>query len=113
VKHFTFKFRGNRIDAGSAKEVMVQVFRLLAQEDSGFLERFAARKHGRKRRYLAKERQELYPGRPDLAEEQSVEIVPGWWLGTNYSRKNIQEIIDLACEVAGTRLGSAVEVKVD
>lgn len=113
VEHFTFKFKGIRYDAGSAKEVLVKVFRLLAQEDSGFLERFTARKHGRKRRYLAKERQELYPGRPDLAEEQSVEIVPGWWMGTNYSRKNIQEIINLACEVASPRLGSAVQVKVD
>ena len=113
VEHFTFEFRGNRYDAGSAKEVMIKVFQLLAQEDSGFLERFAARKHGRKRRYLARERHELYPGRPDLAEEQSVEIVPGWWMGTNYSRKNIQEIINLACEVAGPRLGSTLQVTVD
>lgn len=111
--NFIFKFKGSRYEARSAKEVMIKVFQLLAQEDSGFLERFAARKHGRKRRYLAKDRFELYPGRPDLAQEQSVEIVPGWWLGTNYSHKNIQDIINLACEVAGKKLGSAVHVKVD
>jgi len=113
AKPLFFKFKGDRVEAESAKEVMIKVFQLLAREDSGFLERFAARKHGRKRRYLANDRHELYPGRPDLAAEQSVEIVPGWWLGTNYSRKNIQEIINLACEVAGPRLGSKVEATVE
>jgi len=110
VGNFTFEFKGSRYEARSAKEVMTKVFQLFAREDSGFLERFAARKHGRKRRYLAKVRLELYPGRPDLAEEQSVEIVSGWWLGTNYSRKNIQDIINLACEVAGQGLSSALRV---
>ena len=112
LEHFTFEFKGNRYEARSAKEIMVKVFQLLAQEDNGFLDRFAARKHGRKRRYLAKDRRELYPDRPDLADGHSVEIVPGWWMGTNYSRKNIQEIIDLAREVVGQKIGSAVRVKI-
>ncbi|MBM3167440.1 MAG: hypothetical protein FJ022_08400 [Chloroflexi bacterium] len=111
--HFTFEFRGNRYTARSARDVMVKVFQLFAKEDNEFLDRFAARKHGRKRRYIAKERSELYPDRPDLVEFHSIELVPGWWMGTNYSRKNIQEIINLACEVAGPRLGSMVQVKVD
>ena len=66
----------NTYDAGSAREVMAKVFQLFANEDIGFLERFAAQKHGRKRRYLAKDRLELYPGRKDLAD-YSVEIVRG------------------------------------
>jgi len=109
VDNFSFVFKGKEFSAGSAREVMTKIFQLLAQEDSGFLERFASRKHGKKRRYLAKEKRELYPGRLDLAEQHSVEVVPGWWLGTNYSRRNIQEIIDLALEVAGPRLGSMVQ----
>jgi len=92
---------------------MAKVFQLLAAEDKGFLERYAARKHGKKRRYVAKDKRELYPGREDLAEQHAVEVVPGWWLGTNYSRHNIQEIINLALEVAGPELGSAIQANVE
>jgi len=110
-KHkFSFIYNGKEIEARSARDVMIKIFELLQKEDSSFLERFASRKHGKKRRYLSREKYELYPGRPDLADEHSVEIVPGWWLGTNYSRKNIQDIINLAIEVAGAQ--KSIEINV-
>jgi predicted type IV restriction endonuclease len=112
VDHFSFVFKGKTYKAGSAREVMTKIFQLLAAEDKGFLERFAARKHGKKRRYLAKDKRELYPGRLDLGEQHSIEVISGWWLGTNYSRRNIQEIIDLAIEVAGPALGSLIQANV-
>ncbi len=113
VSNFSFIFKGRTISARSAREVMSKIFQLLAQEDSGFFERFAARKHGKKRRYLAKNKLELYPGRPDLAEQHSIEVLPGWWLGTNYSHKNIQEIIDLALETAGPQLNSLFQATIN
>ncbi|MFQ5518799.1 MAG: hypothetical protein ACE5E3_02230 [Mariprofundus sp.] len=109
---FSFVFEGKTYPAGSAREVMVKVFQLIANNDSEFLERFASRKHGKKRRYIAKDKMELYPGRPDLAEEHSVEVMPGWWMGTNYSRSNIQQILDLALEVAQPRLRASIKVNV-
>ncbi len=112
VDNFNLVFKGKEIPAGSAREVMTKIFQLLVQEDKGFLDRFAARKHGKKRRYIAREKRDLYPGRPDLSEQHSVEIVPGWWLGTNYSRRNIQEIIELALEVAGPQLRNAIKANV-
>lgn len=113
VDPLSFVFKGKSYEARSAREVMTKIFQFLAAEDRGFLERFAARKHGKRRRYLAKDKYELYPGRRDLVEQHSVEIVAGWWMGTNYSRRNIQEIIDLAIEVAGPALGAMVQVKVE
>jgi hypothetical protein len=113
VDHFKFTIKGKSYEAGSAREVMRKIFQFLAEEDKSFLERFAARKHGKKRRYLAKDKRELYPGRLDLGEQHSVEVVPGWWLGTNYSRRNIQEIINLAIEVAGPQIGSAIQANVE
>lgn len=113
VDHFALTINGKHHEAGSAREVMTRVFQFLAAEDKGFLERYAARKHGKKRRYLAKDKRELYPGREDLADQHSIEVVPGWWLGTNYSRRNIQDIIDLAIEVAGPQLGSAIQANVE
>lgn len=112
VDNFSFAFEGNTYQAGSAREVMVKVFQLLAKSDASFLERFASRKHGKKRRYIAQEKVELYPGRPDLAEEHSIEIIPGWWMGTNYSRSNIQQILDLAIEVVQPKLRSSLRVNV-
>ncbi len=91
---------------------MLKVFELLADDDPQFLERFAARKHGKKRRYLAGNRSELYPDRPDLVEIAAVELKPGWWMGTNYSRRDIQKIIDLAKEVARPDAATTMNVRV-
>ncbi|AHB87882.1 type I restriction-modification system restriction subunit HsdR family [Thermosynechococcus sp. NK55a] len=109
---FSFVFEGKTYEAASAVKVMVTVFRLLAEADAGFLDRFASRKHGTKRRYIARNRQELYPGRPHLAEKHFIELVPGWYMGTNYSRKRIQEILDSALEVVDPELRSTIQVNV-
>lgn len=104
-----FSFQGSFCPARSAREVMQGVLRLLAEADQTFLDRFTARKHGKKRRFVARGRAELYPGRPDLAD-YSVEFVPGWWMGTNYSKRSITEIIQLACEVAGVPFGTGLRI---
>jgi hypothetical protein len=113
VDNFVFSFKGQKYQAGSAREVVTKVFQLFSEEDGGFLERFAARKHGKKRRYLARNRNELYPGRPDLSEEHAIEIAGGWWMGTNYSRRDLQKMINLAREVAGSPLGSQINARVE
>ncbi len=78
-----------------------------------FLERFATLpKHGRTRRYLAQSGDDLYPGRPDLVRAFSYELQPGWWLGINLSRKAVERIAEMACEVAGLRYGVDLKVKV-
>lgn len=85
--------------ANSAKDVIRKILIAFAQNDPEFLERFAARKHGRKRRWIARSKSELYPGRPDLME-YSVKLSQGWWMGTNYSIARIEKMVKLACEVA-------------
>ncbi|MFN5514800.1 MAG: hypothetical protein ACK5CA_08635 [Cyanobacteriota bacterium] len=112
VDSFIFAFKGKQYQAGSARDVMVQVFRLLAHEDPKFLDQFAAQKHGKKRRYIAKEKKDLYPNKPDLVEKESIEFFPGWWIGTNYNRETIQKILDLAMEVLDPELQSTLEVSV-
>jgi len=102
-----FVFEGQSFQEGSAIRAMIKVFRVLSQKDPSFLERYAGLpKHGRKRRYLARNKMELYPGRPDLCEQYSEQIADGWWVGTNYSRSTIRHAIELACEVAGIKFGS-------
>jgi hypothetical protein len=82
------------------------VLERLSETGTHFLERFAAvPKHGRNRRYLARAKEDLYPGRPDLAQ-YSHQLKSGWWVGTNYSRASIKKILEMACEVAGLRFGT-------
>ncbi len=107
---FGFRLNGQDYAGHSAREVMIQLFEELHARDQTFLERFAARpRHGRSRRYLARTRAELYPGRPDL-EQYSHQLRSGWWVGTNYSRVSIDQIIRMACEVAGIKYGKDLTV---
>lgn|SRR5574337_95297 len=105
-----FTLFGQFHPCGAAREVMTRVLQEFDRRDASFLERFASRKHGRKRRYVATDRQDLYPGRPDLAEVHYAELKPGWYVGTNYSRQVIETIIRLACDVASVSLGSDIQV---
>ena len=91
----------------------MRFFEAMARRDPTFLTRFAALpRHGRRRRFLAADRDALYPGRADLAAEYAHEVVPGWWLGTNYGAQQIAKIISMACEVAGLDPNRDVQVRV-
>ena len=96
-----FTLDGTFYPGRNAKDVMLRMFEALSAKDATFLERFAALPHGRRRRYLARNRDELYPGRPDLCVEYATRLGSGWWVSTNHSKKTIKNIVDLAREVAG------------
>ncbi len=61
-------------------------------------------KHGRTRRYLARTREDLYPGSPHLVDN-AYEVRTGWWIDTRASRAGIEKRIKMACEVAGVKYG--------
>ena len=105
VDQVGYVLRGQRYPCRNAIEVKSSAFERFAQDDPTFPERFAARKHGSRRRYLARDKYELYPGQRDLCERASRQLTFGWYIGTNYSKATIQKIIRLACEVAGWRFG--------
>jgi hypothetical protein len=108
---FGFLLSGVLHNARNARDVLVCVIEALAERDSTFLDRFASLpKHGRTRRYIARDQNDLYPGRPDLAQEFSHQLRSGWWLGINISRKQVERIIQMACEVAGLRYGRDLTV---
>lgn len=101
-----FVFEGRNYPARSAREVLEGVFEALAKRDATILERFASLpKHGRTRRYLSRNSNDLYPGRPDLVRDHSMQLTSGWWLSTNHSRATIERIIEMACDVAHLKYG--------
>lgn len=103
-----FMYKNQEYPCGSAREAATKIFRLFAQNDSTFYERFSARKHGRLRRYIARNKNELYSNRPDLIQNHSFELDAGWYMGTNYSTLDFEKIISMACEVAGVTYGSGL-----
>ena len=106
-----YSFRGKFHPCRNGRHVMTSVFLMLSEVDNSFFQRFAGLpKHGRSRRFLAEKPQDLYPDRPVLARDHSTEITPGWWLGTNVSKKQISIIVEMACGVAGIQFGSALTI---
>lgn len=108
-----YTYKKQNYSARNARDVMINIFKFFAKEDNTFLERFASKpEHSKKRRFLSKNKYDLYPGRPDLAghSNNSVEFLPGWWLGLNYSKTSIEKIIKMACEVRGVKYGSELTV---
>lgn len=75
----------------NARAVLVGVIEALAALDPTFSDRFVGlARHGRSRRYIAVNREDLYPDRPDLVAQQSHQLRNGYWLGVNVSRRQIE-----------------------
>lgn len=111
-KDYSFDLQGQNFKYRSSIDVLIQVVEKLSSQDEEFCERFVARpKHSRKRRYIARDKYDLYPGRRDLCENNSRQIKSGYWVGTNYNKSQIKQILEMACEVAGLKFG--VDLKVD
>jgi predicted type IV restriction endonuclease len=104
--------RGKTYAYTNAKDAMVIVLSELAKGDPSFLERCSQHPDatGRKRRYIARTPEELYPDREDLRDMR--EPLPGGWLvATNLNNVLKKTIIKLAAEVAGLTFGKEVIVE--
>ena len=103
--------RGKTYSYHNAKDAMVIILRELAKSDPSFLERCSQHpdSQGRKRRYIARTPEELYPDREDLRDLR--EVLPGGWLvATNLNNVLKKTIIRLAAKVAGLSFGKDVIV---
>ena len=104
--------RGKAYPYTNAKEAMVIVLQELAKTDPSFLERCSQHPdaQGRKRRYIARTSEELYPDREDLRDMRE-ELPGGWLVATNLNNVLKKTIIKLAAEVAGLKFGNDVIVE--
>jgi len=94
--------------AVAAKEAMLLTLRYLGSGDPDFWPRLSVRITGRCRNHLSPRREAVYPGRPDL-DRHIVEIVPGWFLGTNINNDEKMGIIRQALAAAGPVRSSGVK----
>lgn len=103
-------FRGETETFKSGAEVMVAVFDKLASLDPDFCKRYSEQHKGKKRRYVARSRDLLYPGRPQPAA--SHRLPGGWWLATHCDNPSKVKRIMRACEIAGFKFGRDVVIHI-
>ncbi len=99
------QYRGQQIQARDATSAFLALLREIIREFPDKIEQVATAARGRSRNHLATSAAEVYPNRPDLASS-AVEIVPGWFVGTNIANREKFRIIKAASEACGLRLGS-------
>ncbi|MCB1237945.1 MAG: type I restriction enzyme HsdR N-terminal domain-containing protein [Verrucomicrobiae bacterium] len=110
-RHGTLVVKGKAFAYANAKEALVLALRELANTDPTFLQRCAQHPdcQGRKRRYIARTAEELYPDRLDLREFHET-LPDGWLVATNLNNALKRVIIRAASEVAGLVFGTDVRV---
>ena len=99
---------GETLIAATLSDVLVRVLREFAELDEAFLPRFS-QEHGRTRRHVARDPKAIYPGRPDLSRFCR-QITPGWFVGTNYSKQDVERILRAACEIVGITYGTDLSI---
>jgi predicted type IV restriction endonuclease len=103
----TASFRGRHISGRGATAAFLEVLRALATEYPERIEQIATAAKGRKRNHVARTPEDVYPDRPDLTHTV-VELVPGWFVGTNIANREKHRIIKAACGACGIRFGTDV-----
>ncbi len=106
------EIKGKSYSYNNAQTAMAIVLRQLAKGDPTFLARCAQHPdaQGKKRRYIARSVEELYPGKPNL--HGCCEKLPGGWLvATNLNNPLKMTIIRLATQIAGLSFGRDVVVQ--
>lgn len=100
---------GKEHQCRSAKDAMTIVLTELAKSRPSLLEGCAARREarGRKRRYIARTPEDLYPHREDLRRWHA-ELPGGWLVATNLNTDAMRMLVRLATEEAGLTFGRDV-----
>ncbi len=104
-----YEMNGRAYEAKNAKVALLQILEHLSRGDPRFFERLAPRVAERARNHIAARKEDVYPNRPDLAEN-ATEVLPGWWIGLNIANREKRRILECACEVAGVRFGHDLKI---
>ena len=101
---YQLKILGEEFVEDSLADVLTTTLNCLAELDVEILEKIE-KLGGRKRKHVSRDRDRIYPDRPDLSRNRVTEFRPGWWHATNYSLIDVQRILKDICGVCGIRFG--------
>lgn len=100
-------FQGRELIVKDATSAFLEILRALASNFPDKMEQMATAAKGRSRNHIARSPADVYPDRPDLIHTV-VDLVPGWFAGTNIANREKHRIVKAACEACGMRFGSDV-----
>lgn len=108
----TLILRGKSYPYANAKAGYITALSMLAEADPTFLQRLSQHPFcsGRKRQYIAKTPQEMYPDRPDLWDKHEA-AGDGWLIATNLNNQLKKTVLRAAAEVAGLSFGHDMAVE--
>jgi predicted type IV restriction endonuclease len=111
VRQVIATFQGSKVGGKGAAAAFLEVLRILATKFPDRMEHVAAAAKGRSRNHIAKSSGQVYPDRPDLMHTV-VELIPGWFVGTNIANREKLRIVKGACEACGLQFGRDVTFEI-
>ncbi len=99
-------FKGQQLDMPNYASAAIWIIEQMALDDATFLPRFGSVRRG-KRRYVSTDKSALYFNRPDLPAKL---MENGWWIGTNYSRAELERMLRAACRIAGIKFDVQLQI---
>lgn len=108
--HWHIRLENQKFSASTGADALEETLRRMTTGNPDRLNAISGVK-GRVRPLIARTPEGLYPGRPDLVEF-SREFVPGWFVGTNYSRRDVMRLIRAAAEACELTWGVDIHVEV-
>jgi hypothetical protein len=105
-----YQMFGTAYYANDANEALLAILRHMAAREPQFCQTLARKVEGRSRNHIARTPEAVYPGRPDL-RKYIIELVPGWFIGTNIANREKLVILRHACHVAGLTPGKDLQIE--
>jgi len=104
-----FIFNGSRKECNTAIATLTEILKTFQLENPQFMGALASKTETKTRRLVATKRIDLYDDYNRYGH-RARDLGNGWWLGTNYGARSIRRFINIACEVAGVKLGSQLKL---
>lgn len=108
---YSFTLHGETQRFRTGADLMTAIFTAFAKRDPAFCERFGQRHRGAKLIYVARRPNDLYPEHPHLVKSAARKLPGGYFLGTHMGRAKKEQLIRVACEVAGVSFGRDLTIE--
>jgi hypothetical protein len=104
-------FRGRQLEVRDATSGFLQILKAILGDFPDRAEQIATAAKGRSRNHIARRPVDVYPDRPDLVHTV-VELIPGWFVGTNIANREKRRIVAAACQACGLHFGKDLQFEI-
>ena len=112
INEIGYTLLGQTFRATNGNKIFIEVLRHFADLDETFPVRYsmAVRQIGRTRHYVARRREDVYPGKPKLLSA-TAQFAPSWFVGTNEDNGKKLRLLRVACDVLDLQWNQDLKVR--